>query len=76
MYHAKMIQTAGKLRGKKRYYAQFFPKEKPTMELYNKTEQCPIQPKNRICKRHHPLHPLQSNTESYICGLSLRESKK
>ena len=40
------------------------------------------QPVNRIhpgyihlCKRHHPLHPLQSNTESYSCGLSVRERK-
>ena len=32
----------------------------------------PIQPVNRICARHHPLHPFQSNTESYYCELSLR----
>ena len=39
-------------------------------------EQCPIQPVNRICKRRHPLHPLQYNTESNTCGLSFRERKK
>ena len=36
------------------------------MEQYYNNEQCPIQPVNRICNRHHPLHPLQSNTESYL----------
>ena len=43
------------------------------MEQYYNTEQCPIQHVNLICKRHHPL---QSNTESYSCGLLLRERKK
>ena len=51
-----------------------FRSRKPLMVQYYKTEQCPIQPVNRIFKRHHPLHPLQSNTESYSCVI-LRESE-
>ena len=70
-------QTAGQLQGKiKARFSIIFQERKQLMVQYYKTKQCPIQPVNRISKRHHPLHPLQSNTESYSCGLSLRESKK
>ena len=37
----------------------FFRQREPMMEQYYSTEQCPIQPVNRICKSHHPL---KSNT--------------
>ena len=41
------------------------------MEQYYKTEQCPIQPVNRLCKRQHPL---QSNAEGYSSGLVKSEN--
>ena len=65
-------QTAGQLQGKiKARFSIIFQERKQLMVQYYKTKQCPIQPVNRISKRHHPL---QSNAEGYSSGLSL--SKK
>ena len=47
----KMTKIAGKLRGKIKAWISTFSKRKPMMEQYYDTEQCPIQPVNRICKR-------------------------
>ena len=56
----------------------FFQQRELLMEQYHNTEQCPIQPVNRICNRRHPLHPLQSNTESYFLWIiiEMRGRKK
>ena len=73
----KNDQNRGEVAGQNKYpNLNFLQKRKEVMEQYYNTEQCPIQPVNRIGKRHHPVHPLQSNTECYSCGLSLREIKK
>ena len=45
------------------------------MIQYHTTEQCPIQPVIRICKRHRRLHPLQSNTELFLWIIVERKKK-
>ena len=54
----------------------FFQQRELLMEQYHNTEQCPIQPVNRICNRRHPLHLLQSNTESYFLWIIIERKEK
>ena len=48
----KNDQNRGEVAGQKKGpNINFLQKRKPVMEQYNNTEQSPIQPVNRICKR-------------------------
>ena len=48
----KNDQNRGEVAGQNKYpNLNFLQKRKEVMEQYYNTEQCPIQPVNRICKR-------------------------
>ena len=76
---AKMIKATAKLRGKIKAHFSIFSNRRYHRWWYNYTKLNNAQSSlsiGYICKRRHPLTPSQSNTKSYSCGLSLRESKK